>query len=70
MYPANRRIAASLKRAVSSKPVKYKAKPKPQQSRLPKGQKPTLKWPAKPKKRMKQYGDKGYRPSSGRGVGY
>lgn len=65
-----------MKESMSGK-VSYRKPKEPNQSRLPDGEEPTLTWDkpsvrkTKTKKRkvLKQYGDKGYRPSSGRGVG-
>lgn len=62
----------TFKRMISSKPIKYQAPADPMQSRLPAGTKPKLTWPGRPAGRntIHQYGDKKYRPSNGRGVGY
>lgn len=51
-----------LKKALSGKPITYKKKATPI--------KKAVKRVVARKPRFKQYGDKGYRPSNGLGVGY
>lgn len=54
------------------KKVTYTKKKESPQSMLKDGEIPKLTWSTGPKKKrkvLKQYGDKGYRPSTGRGVG-
>lgn len=65
-------LKSKIKRALGVK-TNYTAKPKLGKTRTPKEQQAWLderKEKVSKRKVLKQYGDKGYQPSSGRGVGY
>lgn len=64
------RIKRGLKKIVPAAKITYKAKPEKLQSTLSPEQRRKARSAAPVKKtNFKQYGDKGYTPSNGRGVG-